>query len=173
MCLACWRKLELFHLFSEAVKLAQTKFLDELKYANPFPDAFNDIMCIEDEKKIEIDETLAIDDTQTETIEPTVQPASTASNRQQSIDDDSSDSSDNDDDDDNMDEKSLEKSMGIPAPWFSGLSESLRNGMVRKFFDMSCELCPNVIFQSDTEARSHYLKHHQKMVKCTIEYIQS
>lgn len=68
-----------------------------------------------------------------------------------------------------IDEQNLEKSMEMPTPWFSGLSESIRNETVRNYFDMTCELCTtNVYFQSDTDARLHYLKIHQKMgyIRC-------
>lgn len=144
----------MFHLFSEAVKLAQSKYLDELKFTSAFPDTVDDVMCIDGENEFEKTATFVADS------EPTIQPPA-ASNQRQSGDGDSSD-------DDVTDEQSLEKSMGMPTPWFSGLSESLRNEMVRKYFDMSCEICPNVLFQSDTEARLHYLKHHQKMgyIRC-------
>lgn len=166
MCLNCWRKLELFHLFSEEVKLAQAKYVEELKFANPFPDRVqDDVMHIDDEN--EIDEPTSTNVAQMDAIEPAVHQPTNApiqqqqTRRPQAIDEDSSDN-------DAVDEQNLEKSMGLPAPWFSGLSESLRNEMVRKYFDMSCEMCPNVLFQSDTEARLHYLKQHRKMgyIRC-------
>lgn len=167
VCLLCWGKVEKFHLFSEEVKLAQSKYLDELKFADPFPDIADDAMCIDSSNKTEIDKTLS-SFPQIKSVESirAVQP-STASHQHHSIHAAAVAAADLGDSD-NSDEQNLENSTEMPTPWFSGLSEAQRLETVRQYFDMSCEICPNLSFKSDTEARIHYLRHHQKMgyIRC-------
>lgn len=161
VCLVCWAKVEKFHLFSEEVKLAQSKYLDELKFVDPFPDIDDDGMCIDNANQNAFDEPQT-SLPQIKSVESiaVVQP-SNASNEQHSTAADSDDS-------DNSDEQSLEHAAGMPTPWFSGLSEAERDETVQQYFDMSCEICPNILFKSDSEARLHYLRQHQKMgyIRC-------
>lgn len=143
--------------------MAQAKYLRTFKLADPLPDVVDDVMCVDDIDDIDIDETPASLPQMNQVEFVRDEQSAVALKQLHSL------KAVEGNDSDNSDEQNQEESDDVTTtPWFSGLSEAEREEMVRQYFDMSCEVCLNVIFKSDTEAHWHYLKKHQKMgyIRC-------